>query len=890
MKDLYVLDASGFLYRSYFAIRNMTNAKGESTNALFGFIRSVLKLYKDFHPKHIISVFDGPNNCQTRTAIYADYKAHRAETPADLIEQLKWAQQACELLGIPYLSIPGVEADDTMGSIAFWAKEQGAKVYLCTSDKDMCQLVDEQIVILNTHKENQILDIRGVEEAHGVLPTQMIDYLALIGDSSDNIPGVAGFGPKTASTLLKQFGSLDQILRNIHMIPGKKQEMLVKGADSARMSRELVKIDTQVPFPKDSTFFELHQPNREELKEFYTRMDFKSLLREMDAILTSPTETPTAAPSKETETTYTLVDEESAFEKLLTRLATHKEICLTSKLSASYPLKSSWMGIGFAVAEGAAWYVPANGHLGLGRVVAGLKKLFQNPNIHFFGHNIKCDYLILANQGIQLERIDFDVMLASYLLNSHKRQHTLEDLMLDHFGKTKLSLSAHQGKGKESLSSTNEIVKTYFCEEADYTFRLKKLLQKQLEERHLLPLLMDLELPLTTILAKMEQAGIYIDLPKLSALSKTLMHQIAQLEQEIYELAGEEFNINSSKQLGEILFTKMGITPPKKTATGLSTNADVLESLKDAHPLAGKILTYRTLEKLRSTYVDTLPGEVDEKTHRIHCTFNQCVAATGRLSCQDPNLQNIPIRTEMGRNIREAFRPEKTGWSYLSADYSQIELRLLAHFSGDPHLIEAFKNGDDIHRRTAAHIYGVPLEQVTREQRSSAKTVNFGVLYGQGAFGLSQELGISNKEAAEFIEMYFRLYPNVKEYLESCKEKTRLTGKSTTYTGRERSIPEIHSKNGQIRAAAERFAINTPIQGTAADLIKLAMIKIDEKLNFQKIEGFMILQIHDELIFELPDHEISSVEHLVRDAMEGIFQLNIPLTVDITIGKNWKEC
>lgn len=890
MKDLYILDASGYLYRSYFAIKNMTNSKGQSTNAIYGFLRSLLKLYKDFNPQHLVAVFDGPHNSKSREAIYSDYKAHRTTTPDDLIEQLNWARDVCELLGVPYLSIPEVEADDTMGSIACWAEKEGAKVFLCTSDKDLCQIVDENIHILNTHKENLVLGIKEIVENYGITPQQFIDYLALIGDSSDNIPGIPGCGPKTASALLQQFGSLDQIFRNLHLISGKKQTMLIEGEDNARISKELAKIDTSIPFPQDHTFFELRRPNMEGLKEFYTRMDFKTLIRELETT-TLPQiqkEQVIEAQEEQEDLSYTLVNDEQSFNDLIEFLQNHKEISLTAKTSGLKPMKSEWIGISFSVAPKQSWYIPVHGNIGLNKIVDGLKRLFQNESLRFYGHNIKADYHILAKHGLYLKNVIFDAVLASYILNSHKKQHSLEDLMLDYFGRMKQSIQ--MAKGKNQSIPTMEIYSDFFCQESDFICRLKEKLEKQLEERNLTHLLKEIELPLTMVLADVEHHGIYLNKDRLKEFSIQVNSEIARLEQEIYTLAGEEFNINSSKQLGDILFNKMGIKPHKKTATGLSTNAEVLESLKADCPIAGKVLEYRTVEKLRSTYVDALPDEILSDTKRIHCTFNQTVAATGRLSCQDPNLQNIPIRTEIGRNIREAFIPQKQGWSYLSADYSQIELRLLAHFSEDPELIDAFTKGHDIHQRTASFMYKIPLEEVTPHQRFSAKAVNFGILYGQGPFGLSQELGISNKEASEFISMYFNLYPSVKSYLDGSKEKTRQTGKAVTYTGRERAIPEIHSKNGIIRAAAERFAINSPIQGTAADLIKLAMIKIDEKIKAKNMKAFMILQIHDELIFEAPDEELSELKQIVKETMEGTFDLKIPLTVDISIGKNWKEC
>ena len=551
------------------------------------------------------------------------------------------------------------------------------------------------------------------------------------------------------------------------------------------------------------------------------------------------------------------------------------------------------IGISFSTEPHTAWYVPANGKLGLTYILNQLKPLFENPAIGFFGHNIKYDIQVLANYGIHFASIIFDTMLASYLLNSHVRQHTLEHLALDHFGKVKPAISDLLGKGKAALTLPNvplDAICKYSCEEADYICRLKQILQKQLHERKLISLLNDLELPLLSVLAKMERYGIYLDVPCLQKMGAEIMLQIKNLEEAIYILAGEPFNINSPKQLSEILFTKIGLKPPKKIATGHSTNADVLEALSHLHPLPAKIIEYRTLEKLRSTYIDTLPLEIYPKTQRIHCTFNQTVAATGRLSCQDPNLQNIPIRTEVGRKLRTAFRPEKADWSFLAADYSQIELRLLAHLCEDPHLIKAFQNGEDIHASTAAHIFGVPLSDVTKEMRYNAKAVNFGIIYGQQAYGLSQELGISVENANQFITLYFKQYPRVKEYVEESKKIARETGRAVTYTGRERLIPEINNKNIQIRNAAERLATNTPLQGTAADLIKMAMLIIDEKLRKEKLEGYMILQIHDELIFEIPDREIEVMKPLVQESMQGVLTLKVPLIVDITIGKNWAEC
>lgn len=892
MDKLYVIDASGYLYKSYYAIRQMTNSKGESTNALFGFIRSILKLMKDFQPTHMAAVFDGPNNITKRTEIYADYKAHRKGMPGDLGYQISWAIQFCSLIGIPELTIPGVEADDTLGSVAKWAAEQGTTVYLCTSDKDMCQLVNDKVFILNTHKDNQILDADGVEKQFGVQPHQMIDYLAITGDASDNVPGLTGFGPKTAAELLKTLGSLDYILEHPQEVPGKKkQDTLIEERQRVLLGRRLVTVDTSVPFPKESGFFKLREPHYAELREFYMGMGFASLVREMGP---PPTEIKGIKTVQEAEeVSYTLVDDEKALQELINYLSTQREICVDTETTEVRVMRSELVGIGLGVEPKKAWYVPVNGKLGCKKVIQTLKPLFENPAIGFYGHHLKFDYHSLANYGIHIANICFDTILASYLLNSHSRQHSLDYLSLELFDKVKIPIQDLIGKGKNQISMLDvpiEKVCTYCCEDVDYTVRLKEALSQQIEERGLTPLLKTLELPLLRILAQMERHGIFINVNYLEELGTEISREIRHLEDQIYEMAGEEFNLNSPKQLSHILFTKLGIKPPKKTATGHSTDAEVLEILREDYPIAEKLLEYRSLEKLRSTYVESLPQDVHPSTRRIHCTFNQSMTATGRLSCQEPNLQNIPVRTALGRKIREAFLPEKKGWSFLAADYSQIELRLLAHLSEDPALLTAFNANKDIHTFTASLIFGVPLEEVTREQRYQAKTVNFGIIYGQQAFGLAQELGIEPKVASLFIQMYFERYPKVREFLNSNKESARKTGKSVTLIGRERLIPEIHSKNAVIRLAAERLAINTPIQGTAADLIKTAMLHIDKRLREEHKRSYLILQIHDELIFEVPDEEIEDMKQLVKETMESVMTLKIPLIVDIHVGKNWKEC
>lgn len=892
MDKIYIIDASGYLYRSYYAIRMMTNSKGESTNALFGFIRSVLKLMKDFSPTHMVAVFDGPYNTRKRTEMYADYKIHRKGMPADLLYQIHWAQQYCQLMGIPELMIPEVEADDTIGSVAQWAASQGSTAYLCTSDKDMCQLVTDKILILNTFKENLILTPEEVAQQYGVPPNQMIDFLAITGDASDNVPGLPGFGPKTAIDLLKSFGSLDYLLDHPLEIPGKKkQDILLQNREQALLSRRLVTIDTNVEIPKDSNFYKLATLPIDPLKEFYASMNFSSLIRELEMQAQS-----TAfgnRKSEKEEVSYNLVDDEETLEQLIQYLSSQKEICIDTETTDLSVLKASLVGVGLGVEPKKAWYIPTNGKLGLDKVIRALKPLLTNPKIEFYGHNLKYDYHILLNYDIKIASIGFDTILASYLLNSQSRQHSLDHLSLEIFDKVKISIQDLIGKGKNQRSMMDvplEQICEYCCEDVDYTVRLKQVLAQRLEERSLTHVLKTIELPLLPILANMERHGIYVDVNFLHDFSKEIGSQIRQLEEEIYEMAGESFNLNSPKQLSVILFEKLGIKAPKKTATGLSTNAEVLESLSSDYPIASKLIEYRVVEKLRSTYVESLPLEVNPKTNRIHCNFNQSMAATGRLSCQDPNLQNIPVRTPLGRNIREAFRPQKPGWSFLAADYSQIELRLLAHLSEDPVLIEAFQANEDIHMLTASLIFNVPLAEVTKEQRYQAKAVNFGIIYGQQAFGLSQELKIDNKTAGHFIKAYFERYKKVKEFLDESKESARQTGKAVTLFGRERLIPEINNKNVMVRNAAERLAVNTPIQGSQADIIKMAMIQIDKKLAQEKKKGYMILQIHDELIFEVPDEELEEMKALVKGTMEGIMELKVPLIVDIHVGKNWKEC
>jgi DNA polymerase-1 len=813
--------------------------------------------------------------------------------PEDLRYQITSAKEFCQLAGIPFLNIPEVEADDAMGSIAKWAESTSITTYLCSSDKDLYQLVNDKILMLNTRKDNLIIGCAEVEEIFGVPPRLIVDLLSMTGDSSDNVPGIPGIGGKTAAALLNQFGSLDSLLANPSQINGdKKRDSILAHVDMALLSKRLVTLDLAVDIPRIDSFYKRLTPSFNELKEFYSSMSFHTLMREMETARAIDGPVPEQITEK-VENEYLLIDDEIGLQNLLQFLSSQKEICFDTETTSIQSLQAEIVGIGFCIHPGKAWYIPTNGSLSRSHVLQAIKPLFENAQIGFYGHNVKYDYHILANYGIYVANICFDTIIASYLLNSHNRQHSLETLALQYFSKVTIPITALIGKGKNEVSMMDVPIKNvceYCCEDVDYTCRLKKILEDQLDERGLTSLMQTIELPLLEVLVKMERYGIFLDIPCLQALSKDIYNCIDEVQQKIYALAGETFNLNSPKQLSHILQHKLNIVLPKKTATGFSTNAEVLESIKEQHPIAEALLEYRTLEKLRSTYLENLPIDVNPKTKRIHCTFNQSVAATGRLSCQDPNLQNIPTRTTIGSKIREAFRPQLEGWTYLAADYSQIELRLLAHFSEDPNLIQAFKNGEDIHAHTAAIIFNIPLSNVTKEQRDRSKAVNFGILYGQQAFGLAKELRIDIKEAAAFIEMYFKRFPHVKNYIEQSKQIARETGKAITYSGRQRLIPEINSKNVPLKMLAERLAVNTPIQGTAADLIKLAMLKINKELVNKKLQGYMILQIHDELIFEVPQTEVDVFTPLVKDAMENVYSLKIPLIVDIALGKNWKEC
>lgn len=871
----------GFVYRAYHAIAPMSTKKGLSTHASYGFIRSMLKLLKDFSPENLVAVFDGPNNKKSRLEIYPEYKANRPPPPVDMKQQIEWSKEICKLLGLPLICLSGVEADDTIATATkFWTKN-GGDVVICSSDKDLCQLVSDKVRILNVHKNNLLITPEIVEEIYGIPPHQILDYLSLVGDASDNIPGLRGFGPKTVISLLQKFGSLDYILEHPEDVPGKKkQETIQNDSDIARLSRKLATLDEQVEIPKDFESYQIKERQIAPLNELLEELEFYSLIRDLDLS------------KKQIETSYKTINSTESLNKLKDDLLKENEVCIDTETTNIHPLKGDLVGISFSKKSGEAYYVPFNGDIKHSQLKEILAPLFSS-NIAWIGHNIKYDLLVLRKANLPLNKVGFDTALASYVLEAHSHRHSLDDLSLKYFGKKKIAIKDLIGAGKKQITMAEvpiDKVGEYACEDADYTFRLKEVLSDLIQKQNLHDLYYKLELPLIPVLVDLEERGIFVEKEILETLSIEMKKLIATLEKEIHILAGEEFKVNSPKQLSEILFDKMGITPPKKTATGYSTNAGVLEMLKLHHPIAEKVLEYRQFEKLRSTYLDALPLEIHTETKRIHCSFSQITASTGRLSSQSPNLQNIPVRTEYGIKIREAFKPQNSSWLYLSCDYSQIELRILAHLSEDPNLLKAFENGEDIHTFTASEIFHVALSEVTKEMRYHAKAVNFGILYGQQAFGLARELKIGIPEASSFIDAYFKRYPNVQDFIEASKEAVRKLGYASTITGRKRQIPDINHKNGNLRSAAERLAVNSPIQGSAADIIKYAMLECFSFQEKNDLNGYCILQIHDELLFEIPEIEVNTWEKAVKTMMEGVFSLKIPLIVDLSIGKNWKEC
>jgi len=881
---LYIIDGNSYIYRAFYAVRGLTNSSGLPTNAIFGFANMLLKVIKEKSPDLLALVFD-PKGPTRRHLEFKEYKAHRPPMPKDLVPQIPYIHKLVEAFRIPVFVQEGQEADDVIATLALKAVKEGMDITIVTGDKDILQLVGPHIKVYDTLKD-KIYEPSDVEERFGVPPGRMIEIMGLMGDTADNIPGVPGIGEKTAQVLIKQYGTIESVLAHaLEITKPKLRQSLLEFSHLARLSRELALLHTDVPLDINYEDLKLKSPDNTALLRMLKELEFTTLLKYV-----------TQKPGKEAE--YETVLEEAKLHDMVKILSSAEEFCFDTETTSIDPMRAELVGISFALNPYHAYYLPL-GHvypgvqrqIALERALPVLKPLMEDPGIKKIGQNIKYDLLVLGHYGIVVKGIAFDTMIASYLLNPGKASHGLDAIALEYLNYKTLTYAEVTGSGKKQIGFSAVDIMTatrYSGEDADITLRLKHTLAPLLLEHNLEKLFRDLEMPLMEVLADMERIGVKIDAAFLKDMSVRLGNEIVQIEKTIYELAGAEFNINSPKQLADILFEKLQLTPLKKTKTGFSTNVDVLEELASVHPLPAEILKYRTLAKLKSTYVDALPALINPNTGRLHTSLNQTVTATGRLSSSDPNLQNIPIRTAVGREIRRAFIAER-GSSLLSADYSQIELRILAHMSRDQGLINTFQADEDVHTRTASEIFGLPPDEITPEMRRKAKAVNFGIIYGISAFGLAQDIGVSNVEAKRYIDSYFARYPQVREFINQTIETAKTKGYIITLFGRRRFIPELSSSVVAVRNFGERMAVNTPIQGTAADLIKLAMINVQRRLAREKLSSKMILQVHDELVFEVPDHEINTMKELVREEMEGVIKLTIPIKVDIGIGKNWDE-
>ena len=892
---LYLIDGSSYLYRAYFAIKRLSSPSGFPTNAIYGFTQMLLKLLKDYQPQHIAMVFD-VGRVTFRTELYPAYKANRAEMPDDLRQQIGPIRDLVRAFNIPVVELQGYEADDLIGTLAARWEATGGKVVVVTGDKDLMQIVTEQTTLLDTMK-NVTSGIPQVHERFGVEPDGVIDILGLAGDTSDNIPGVPGIGEKTAIKLVQQFGSMDSLLERAAEVPGKVGEKLREFAEQARLSRTLATIIKDVPLdmifpapgprPLAPLFFSAQEPDTERLNELFKLYGFHTLIKEM-----------TAQPTLQTDQYHCILTGDD-LEKLAQRLEAAPVFAFDTETTGLDPRSAELVGISISLQAHEAFYIPV-GHRYLGMpdqlpkeiVLDRLRPAFGNPTIRKIGQNLKFDLQILAVAGLEVAGSWCDTMLCSYLLNPSRGGHGLDALAQEHLNHKMVSYDEVTGSGKNRICfSEVEIEKAtrYAAEDADATWLLHEKLLPMLKEQGLEKLLFELEMPLMEIMTRMEQHGVLLDLGYLAELGHGFGGRMQELEKRIIELAGGPFNLNSPKQLEEVLFERLGLQAGKKTKgkTGRSTDNEVLTGLAEEHEIARLLLDYRGLAKLKSTYTDAL-AKLTDRQGRVHTSYNQAVTATGRLSSSEPNLQNIPIRTEEGRRIREAFIAP-AGSCILAADYSQIELRVLAHLSADPVFCDAFSRDEDIHTRTASEVFGLFPEMVTSEMRRQAKTINFGIIYGQTPFSLAKQLGVARNVAEKFIAAYKERHSGAIAFLDSCISSAKETGYVTTILGRKLPIADITSSNGNLRSFAERNAINYPIQGSAADIIKQAMLGVDRAIHTEGLQSRLIMQVHDELVFEVIESELEQMRELVNREMSQAVALKIPLKVDINWGKNWSE-
>ena len=886
-KKLYLIDGNSLVYRSYYAIRFLSTSKGFPTNAVYGFISTLRKLMDQEKPVYLGIVFDvkGPT---IRHKAFKDYKAHRKPMPDDLAVQIPVIKKVIKALNIPCFEHENYEADDVLGSLAHQASLKNIPSVIVTTDKDLFQLVDKQTSVYNPVKDIH-LDEKKVKEQFGASPSQVTDVLALWGDPSDNIPGVPGIGEKTSKSLINRFGSLKNLLKNLDRIEkAPLQEKIKQNLEQLKLSLQLVTIEKGLDLKFNLEEFSVSEPNRQELISLFQELEFSSLVSDYMKEEKSP--------KKQCE----IILKEDALKKLVVQIKKEKAVSLDTETDSPSPTQASLVGISFSTKANQAFYLPlrhdypaAPSQIPKEKAFSLLQDVLANSGIKKIGQNIKYDYIVLKREGIALQGIDLDSMVLSYLIEPNWGKHNLNKLALAYLQVKTIHYEEVVGKGRNEVTINAvpvERVAPYACQDADLALQLSSLLWSKVKKNRLDSLYREFEQPLIEVLADMEMWGVKIDSRVLKKLSEEMEHDLDRLQRKIYEISGEEFNINSPQQLGTVLFNKLNLPASRKTkkTKSYSTSMEILQELSRIHPIAQYLLEYRQLSKLKSTYADALPLLINSETGRIHTSYNQTVAATGRLSSSDPNLQNIPVRGELGKRFREAFIPDK-GHLFLSADYSQIELRVLAHLSEDPGLIETFRQDQDVHAETAARVFGSSSSLFKEEQRRRAKIINFSMIYGASAFSLAKELETSNTEAQMFIDLYYKKYPRVREFLEKIVAKAQKTGFSETLFGRKRQVPELKQKEKYAQQAGRRIALNTPIQGTAADLMKKAMIDIWRELKKRKLKSKMILQVHDELVFEVPDEEKDEVEPLVRKKMEDVFKLKVPLKVHLEWGVNWAE-
>lgn len=892
-KPLILIDGSSYLYRAFHAMPQFTNSRGEPTGAAYGIVNMLRKLLAEYDPAHIAVVFDAKGKT-FRDAIYADYKANRPPMPEELSAQIELIHTIVRAMGLPLLMIEGVEADDVIATLAVRAAKDGMDTLICTGDKDMAQVVDDRINLIDTMSDTYY-DRQAVVEKFGVPPERINDYLALIGDTVDNIPGVPKVGPKTAAKWLQQYGSLDRIIAHADEIGGKVGENLRVSLKQLSLARELTTIKRDVPLDKAPKELKREQPDETRLRELYTRMEFSTLLAELGGANRTHAEA-----GSTTKAHYETILDTAALDAWLARLRAAGLFALDTETTSLDAMRADLVGVSFSDGAGTAAYVPV-GHnypgaptqLDRDYVLGRLKPLLEDPQRVKVGQNIKYDMMVLARYHIELAGIGFDTMLESYVLNSTGTRHDMDSLALKYLGYKTRKYEDVAGKGKGQINFSEvpiEQAAPYAAEDADITLRLHDVLWPRLREAPKLEkLFQEIEMPLVPVLAGMQRTGVRIDADMLRHQSDELARRLLELERDAHEAAGQPFNLESPKQIQEILFDKLGLPVLKKTPKGApSTAEDVLQELALDYPLPNIILEYRGLSKLKSTYTDKLPEMINPETGRVHTSYHQAVAATGRLSSSDPNLQNIPVRTTEGRRIRQAFIPAD-GCKMVSADYSQIELRIMAHLSGDAGLQQAFAQGLDVHRATAAEVFNVSPEQVTSDMRRNAKAINFGLIYGMSAFGLARQLKIDRSTAQQYVDLYFARYPGVKDFMDRTRTQAREQGYVETVFGRRLYAQDINASNQARRQYAERAAINAPMQGTAADLIKLAMLAVQRWIRSSGVDVRMIMQVHDELVFEVAQAEVAQASDRIRRCMSEVSTLSLPLVVDIGVGDNWDE-